>query len=118
MEPGGVDIPMCTFLRSPEEVLQAARDIALKMWPDAVFVRVVDSFENGIIIYRNPAAQESWDRLGLDASNKSDLIHLLIDLDPPTGMDPLGITIVVDHENDPLTQPFIDAMGDFTSQEK
>lgn len=101
---GGEDIIIQLLGVAPSATMPAAVRYVLDRWPAAVMqdgdtARRFDSFAamgfgqlREVFVYRDEQAFQSWERLGADATNANQMIHLLA--------DPGQFTIVVDDLED------------------
>ena len=86
---GGEDIIIQLPGIAPSVAMPAAVRYVLERWPAAVMqdgdtARRFDSFDamdfghlREVFVYRDEQALDSWDRLGADATNADQMIHLL-----------------------------------------
>ena len=99
-------------LDTPWEMMpDVPKSAADKMWPHWRMVFYSDLPIPGLyewFIYRNEEARASWDRLGWDETNKSDMIHVL-----HGGEE---VTVVVEDRDEPLTKAFLDEIRTFLAE--
>jgi hypothetical protein len=113
---GGEDILIQLPGVMPSVTMPAAVRYVLDRWPSAVMQdgdtgRRFDSFAamdfghlREVFVYRDEQAFESWERLGADATNANQMIHLLV--------SPGHLTIVVDSLEDVTSASIVRGLGD------
>lgn len=101
---GGEDITIQLHGVAPSVTMPAAVGYVLDRWPEAVMQdgdtgRRFDDFAamdfgnlREVFVYRDQQAFDSWERLGADASNANQMVHLLVSVG--------NVTIVVDSLQD------------------
>lgn len=113
---GGEDIIIQLPDVPPSVAMPAAVRYILDQWPAAVMqdgntARRFDSFAamgfgqlREVFVYRDEQAFESWERLGADATNANQMVHLLA--------SPGQLTIVVDSMDDVRSASIVRGLRD------